>query len=159
LGTFERCRAGALTLLCTCAVVAAPAPRRLEARSSDLLAVGVVEQQHLCLHVSRLLDNAPVRDATVSVTLRGVTHPTLVAADGCYGFDDKDLTLPGAAQAEIAIDGPALHEKLRGTLQGGAGDKSEEDKSQVRQYGWWVLNFGVCIGFLMLLSRRKKSDN
>jgi hypothetical protein len=32
-----------------------------------------------------------------------------------------------------------------------------EDKNTARQLGWWVLNFAVCIGFLWLVSRRRKS--
>jgi hypothetical protein len=31
-----------------------------------------------------------------------------------------------------------------------------QDKNTARQLWWWVLNFGVCIGFLYLISRRRK---
>ena len=27
----------------------------------------------------------------------------------------------------------------------------------VRQYAWWILNFGVCIGALVLFQRRRKA--
>ena len=112
------------------------------------------------IHVSRLIDNAPVRDASVAVSLRGETHSTVAEADGSYTLTDKDLRLPGTAALEFKITEGATNETLRGTLAlGGEVAKPEEEKSQARQYWWWALNFGVCIGFLMLLSRRKKKSD
>lgn len=132
----------------------------MEAKSQDLLAVGIVAKDRMDIHVSRLIDNAPVHDASVAVTLRGQTHATVAQADGSYTFTDKDLAAPGAAALEFQITEGATHETLRGTLEvGGATPKPEEEKSQARQYWWWALNFGVCIGFLMLLSRRKKKSD
>ncbi|HXP27052.1 MAG TPA: hypothetical protein VN891_14780, partial [Steroidobacteraceae bacterium] len=57
---------------------------RVEARSNDLLAVGVVHDDKMIIHVSRLADNAPVRDAAITVLLRGTVHPTIAEADGSY---------------------------------------------------------------------------
>ena len=54
----------------------AAAISRVEARSNDLLAVGVVHDDKMIIHISRLADNAPVRDAVVTVLLRGTMHPT-----------------------------------------------------------------------------------
>ena len=133
---------------------------RVEAKSQNLLAVGIVEADRMHIRLSRLLDNAPVRDASVAVTLRGQTHATVAEADGSYTLTDKDLALPGAAALEFQITQGALRETLRGTIEvGGEGGKPEEERSQARQYWWWALNFGVCIGFLMLLSRRKKKSD
>ena len=41
----------------------AAAPARIEVRSADLLVVGLVQGDAMSINVSRLLDNAPVRDA------------------------------------------------------------------------------------------------
>jgi hypothetical protein len=48
-------------------------------------------------------------------------------------------------------------EDLTGTLQVAESAPKAEDKNSARQLGWWVLNFAVCIGFLMLWSRRRKT--
>jgi hypothetical protein len=139
------------------AAVAAPAPARFEARSADLLAVGLVQDERMSIHVSRLLDNAPVRDAGVTVLLRGVAHPATAEADGSFTLQTPDLQLPGKAVVEIQIAQAAAHETLKGTLQVDAGEGAAEEKNSARQLWWWVLNFAVCIGFLWLISRRRKS--
>ncbi len=142
---------------------AAPAQpaARVEARSADLLAVGIVHDDRMIIHLSRTTDNAPVRDAALNVLLRGVVHPTSSLADGGYMLRSKDLTLPGAAALvfQLAQPGtpPGTHEDIRGTLDIAGPLPKEEDKNSARQLGWWALNFAVCIGFLMLLSRRRKA--
>jgi hypothetical protein len=134
-----------------------PTAPRVEARSPDLLAVGVVDADRMSIHLSRLIDNAPVRDAAVTVLLRGVAHPATAEADGSYTLQAKDLTLPGAAAVEFQIVGPVAHETLKGTLQVAGAPGGSDDRNSARQMGWWVLNFAVCIGFLLLLSRRRKA--
>jgi hypothetical protein len=139
------------------AAAAAPAPARFEARSADLLAVGLVQDERMSIHVSRLLDNAPVRDVGVTVLLRGVAHPATAEADGGFTLQTPDLRLPGKAVVEIQIAEAAAHETLKGTLQVAADAGQADDKNSARQLWWWVLNFAVCIGFLWLISRRRKS--
>jgi hypothetical protein len=134
----------------------APAPR-VEARSADLLAVGLVRDDRLTIHLSRSFDNAPVRDAVVTVVLRGVAHPTTVETDGSYVLQTKDLTLPGAAALDIQVAQAGAQQSLKGTLQIAAGAAQAENKNSARQLWWWVLNFAVCIGFLWLFSRRRKA--
>jgi hypothetical protein len=160
------CRAGALTVLCTSASAlaaaadppAAPAASpRVEARSADFLAVGLVHEDKLSIHLSRLIDNAPVRDAVVTVVLRGAAHPTIAETDGSYTLQTKDLMLPGAAAVDIQVSQASAQESLKGTLQINAGSPQSEDKNTARQLWWWVLNFAVCIGFLWLFSRRRKA--
>jgi len=134
----------------------APPVQRVEAKSAALLAVGVVDGDRMSIHVSRLSDNAPVRDAVVAVMLRGVVHPTVAEPDGSYTLRTQDLELPGAAAVEFqVVQGPA-REVLEGDLAAAAGAKPEE-RSMARQMWWWALNFAVCIGFLMLWSRRRKA--
>lgn len=134
-----------------------PAPVRIEARSADLLAVGLVHDDRMNIHLSRLIDNAPVRDAAVTVVLRGVPHPTVAETDGSFTLQTTDLALPGAAAVEFQVAQAAARETLRGTLQVAADAGQSEDKNSARQWWWWVLNFSVCIGFLMLISRRRKA--
>jgi hypothetical protein len=129
---------------------------RIEVRSADLLLVGLVQGRRMSLHLSRSVDNAPVRDATVAATLRGATHAAVAETDGGYSFETPDLELPGAATVEFRVTQSGRSESLRGTLQGAAAPR-DEDKNGIRQYLWWVLNFGVCIGFLMLYARRRKA--
>jgi hypothetical protein len=158
------CFAGAITILGIAVMAAAtaagamePAAARTEARSADLLAVGVVQDDRMSIHLSRLLDNAPVRDVAVTVLLRGVAHPTTAEADGGFTFQTPDLRLPGTTGVEIQVAGGAAHETLKGALQVAAGAGQADDKNSARQLWWWVLNFAVCIGFLWLISRRRKS--
>jgi hypothetical protein len=153
------------TLCAACLVVAAatharaadePPTPRIEARSANLLLVGIVHGDRMSIHLSRLVDNAPVRDAVVSVSLRGILHPTTAQADGSYALQTKDLDLPGAAALEFDVSQGQSHEALTGQLTVADGAAKPEEKNSGRQLGWWVLNFAVCIGFLILLSRRRK---
>jgi hypothetical protein len=163
LGTW--CCALALTVLGTATVapqVAAAAPAeaaasRVEARSADLLAVGLVHGDRMTIRLSHLIDNAPVRDAAVTLVLRGAAHPTTAETDGSYTLQTKDLTLPGAAAVEIQVALTGSRESLKGTLQIAADAGQPENKNSSRQLWWWVLNFAVCIGFLWLYSRRRKA--
>jgi hypothetical protein len=134
------------------------APARVEARSADLMAVGLVRDDRMTIRLSRLIDNAPVHDAAVTVTLRGVTHPTTAEADGSFTLQTKDLAIPGAVAVDFQVAQAAGSETLKGTLQVAAGAGSSDDKNSARQLWWWVLNFAVCIGFLLLISRRRKAS-
>jgi len=91
------------------------------------------------------------------VTVRGASHPAVAQTDGSYSVDTPDLSLPGAAAIGFEVTQGASHENLTGTLDVAApgADKSADTNGNTRQLGWWVLNFGVCIGFLMLWRRRK----
>jgi hypothetical protein len=111
----------------------------------------------MAIHLSRLIDNAPVRDAVINVLMRGVVHPTTAEADGSYLLQSKDLELPGASTAVFQVVLGGTREDLTGTLQVAESAPKAEDKNSARQLGWWVLNFAVCIGFLMLWSRRRKT--
>lgn len=154
LGTAASAPAAAAVASVSGEPVASP---RVETRSADLLAVGLVHEERMSIHLSRLIDNAPVRDATVTVLLRGATHPTTAESDGSYTLQTKDLTLPGAVAVEFQVAQGAARQSLRGTLQITAGAGQSQDKNTARQLWWWVLNFAVCIGFLWLISRRRKT--
>jgi hypothetical protein len=134
-----------------------PAAPRVEARSADLLAVGVVHGDRMSIRLSRLLDNAPVANAAVTVVLRGVTHPATAETDGSYTVQTPDLTLPGSAAVDFQIAQAAARQSLKGTLQVAAAEGQSEDRNSARQLWWWVLNFAVCIAFLWLFSRRRKA--
>ncbi len=134
-----------------------PAAPRVEARGADLLAVGVVHGDRMSIRLSRLLDNAPVPDAAVTVVLRGVVHPATAETDGSYTVQTADLTLPGTAAIEFQIAQAAVRQSLKGTLQVAAAAGQPEDRNASRQLWWWVLNFAVCIAFLWLFSRRRKA--
>jgi hypothetical protein len=149
---------GALAMLAAVAAAAAAAlaPPRVEARSDDLMAVGVVRQDRMVIHLSRLADNSPVRDAAMTVVLRGAAHPATAETDGSYTLQTQDLALPGAAAVEFQVSQGALHESLKGSLEIAGAAGQSDAKSNARQLWWWVLNFSVCIGFLWLFSRRRK---
>jgi CubicO group peptidase (beta-lactamase class C family) len=131
---------------------------RVEARSAQLLAVGTVHGDRMTIHLSRLEDNAPVRDAEVALVLRGVTHSATALADGGYAVVTPDLALPGTAAVRFEVTSGGARQQLEGTLQPAAAAESTEDKGSSRQLGWWILNFAVCIGFLWLWQRRKRHD-
>jgi len=76
---------------------------RVEARSPDLLAVGTVQGDRMAVHLSRILDNAPVGNAGLAVMLRGTTHPAVAEADGSYSIQTPDLQLPGPASIEFLV--------------------------------------------------------
>jgi len=134
-----------------------PAATRVEARSESLLAVGIVRADRMSIRVTRVADNAPVSDAVLTVLLRGVAHPTVAEADGSYTLQTDDLSLPGPASLELQVTQGTTRQALKGTLLVAGGTKPDE-KNAARQLWWWVLNFAVCIGFLLLLSRRRKSS-
>ena len=147
----------AVTVLAATAAAESAPPARIEARSADLLAVGLVQDSRMTIHLSRVIDNAPVHDAVVTVVLRGASHPATAETDGSYTLQTKDLALPGAAAVEFEVAHAGGQESLKGTLQAAATAGKSEDGNSARQLGWWVLNFAVCIGFLWLISRRRKS--
>jgi hypothetical protein len=132
-------------------------PGRIEARSAELLAVGLVQGDRMSIHLTRLIDNAPVRDAAVTVVLRGGAHPAVAETDGSFTLTTKDLALPGQAAVEFQVVQGAASETLKGTLQVHGDGAQSEDRNSARQLWWWVLNFAVCIGFLWLYSRRRKT--
>jgi hypothetical protein len=158
--------AAALCLISAAAAAAAAATdsvapatlQRVEARSADLFAVGLVRADRMIIHLSRSIDNAPVRDAVVTVMLRGTPHATIAEADGSYSLRTPDLTLPGAVAVEFQVVQAGGRQTLKGMLQIEPGAAHPEDKNTARQLWWWVLNFAVCIGFLWLISRRRKSS-
>jgi hypothetical protein len=135
----------------------AAAVARVEARSDDLLAVGVVHDNKMIIHLSRVADNAPVRDAAVTVLLRGTLHPTIAEADGSYSLQTQDLALPGSAAVNFQIDQGSTKESLKGTLDIGSQPGPLDDKNSSRQLWWWVLNFAVCGAAVWLFSRRRKA--
>jgi hypothetical protein len=128
---------------------------RIEARSNDLLAVGLVHGDKLTLHVSHTADNSPVHDAVINVLLRGSVHPAVAETDGSYSLQTPDLALPGAAVVEFQVTEGAIKQNLKGTVEVAGAASKPEDSNNARQLWWWVLNFAVCIGFLWLFSRRK----
>jgi hypothetical protein len=135
-----------------------PALPRVEVRSADLWAVGVVHDDKMSIHLSRLADNAPVRDATITVVLRGTAHSTTAESDGSYSLQTKDLTLPGAAAVDFQVTQGAARASLKGTLDVARAAGQPDDKNNsARQMWWWVLNFAVCFGVLWLISRRRKA--
>jgi hypothetical protein len=135
----------------------AAAISRVEARSTDLLAVGVVHDTKMIIHLSRVADNAPVRDAVVTVLLRGTVHPTIAEADGSYSLQTQDLALPGSAAVNFQVDQGSTKESLKGTLDIGSQPGPLDDKNSSRQLWWWVLNFAVCGAAVWLFSRRRKA--
>lgn len=133
------------------------AAARVEARSNELLAVGVVHGDKMIIHLSRVADNAPVRDAAVSVMLRGTVHPAIAEADGSYSLQSPDLTLPGAAAMNFEVGQGKATDNLKGTLNIGSDTAPGDEKNSSRQLWWWVLNFGVCGAAVWLFSRRRKA--
>ena len=133
------------------------ASSRVEVRSNDLLAVGVVHDDKMIVHLSRLADNAPVRDAVVSILLRGTLHPTTAEADGSYSLQTRDLALPGSAAVDIQVGQGSTRESLKGTLAIGSPPAPADDRNSSRQLWWWVLNFAVCGAAVWLFSRRRKA--
>jgi hypothetical protein len=105
--------------------------------------------------VSRIIDNAPVRSAAVTVVLRGMTHPAIAEADGSYSLETPDLSLPGAVAVQFEVARGSASEELKGILRIADAAGPAEDKNGARQFGWWILNFAVCIGILLLWRRRK----
>jgi hypothetical protein len=133
---------------------AATPPARVVAASADYRIVGLLRGDTLSLHVSRVLDGAPMTDAAVSVEFRGRSYPATATVDGGYSISTPQLAISGPTAFAFEIRAGNTTQTLRGVLTGSA--KTRSGHGRVRQLGWWVLNFSVCIGFLALLSRRRK---
>ncbi len=109
----------------------------------------------MTIHLSRIDDNSPVRDAVVRVILRGTLHSTTAEADGGYSLQTPELSLPGAAAVQFEVALGAEREQLEGTLQIADAAVKPQARNNSRQLAWWVLNFAVCIGALILWRRRR----
>jgi len=140
------------------AFVSSAATPRIEARSASFLAVGVVREGVLNVHISQLADNSPVRNALVTINLRGNTTPTTAQVDGSYSLQTPDLRLPGPVAIEFNVTQGERRERLHGTLETPGDSDNGSNKNSARQLWWWVLNFAVCIGILVLFSRRKAAQ-
>ena len=136
---------------------AAAGTARVEARSKSFLAVGVLQGEQMNIHLSRLLDNAPVNDASIEVATRALKLNAIARTDGGYTVRSPDLAAGGPAAVAFTVTRAGTTEKMSGNLEGPAAAKNLADNGQARQLLWWVLNFGVCIGFLVLYSRRSKA--
>ena len=132
-------------------------PVRIKVQSANLLVVGLVQDDRMNIHVSRVLDNAPVRDAIVTVTFRGASYPTVAQVDGGYAMQSWELVRPGAVAMEFHVVASGIDERLNGTLEVAAAAGKAGERSNARQYLWWVLNFAVCGAFLVLWARRRKN--
>lgn len=149
---------GTALLTITAMVQAAAAPARVEAKSKNFMAVGLLEGERMMIRLSRAIDNAPVHDAAVRVNMRALDLPAVAQTDGSYEVRSKEFKADGPAVIAFVVKRGALTEKLVGTLEVPAAAKNTlSENGQVRQLLWWVLNFGVCIGFLVLYSRRRKA--
>lgn len=132
-------------------------PARVEARSKTYLAVGLLTGDRLVIHLSRLLDNAPVHDAALEVQVRALDLPAIAQTDGSYEVRDARLAAEGPTAIAFVVREGNSSEKLTGTLDVPASRGSGTHEGQARQLLWWVLNFAVCIGLLVLISRRRKA--
>jgi hypothetical protein len=163
------CRRGAAAALGAAAVLAAvpgfapkadaaaPGAARVEARSRSFLAVGVLQGDQMNIHLSRLLDNAPVHDASVEVAMRALKLSAVAQTDGSYTVRSPELEAAGPAVVAFTVTQAGTTEKMSGNLEAPAARKGLQNNGQARQMLWWALNFGVCIGFLVLYSRRRKA--
>jgi len=142
-----------------CAAAGENAAPRIELRSPHYLLVGLVRGDSMVVRVTNALDNAPVRDASLTAYLRGERYPLTAQVDGSYTMLAKDLGLPGAASIEFEIKRGSELARLRGTLQTPAAEGSGAQQNTVRQYAWWVLNFAVCITAYVLFTRRRKTED
>ena len=132
---------------------AAGAAARIEARSANYSLVGVVHGDSMTIHVSRLLDNAPVRDAAVD-------GRCCAGAMRRGGPGRRQLPAQGAGTRAARAGGHGIPRRAGrharkgspATLQSAGTSRPDDDKQRPRQYAWWVLNFGVCVGFLLLWS-------
>ncbi len=140
------------------AATEAPAPARVEAKSKTFVAVGLLQGERMVIHLSRVIDNAPVHDAAVRINMRALDLPAVAQTDGSYEARSAEFKADGPAVVAFIVKQGELTEKLVGTLELPAAAKSSlTGNGQVRQFLWWILNFGVCIGFLVLYSRRRKA--
>ncbi len=100
-----------------------------------------------------------VRDAVISVVLRGTAHPATAETDGSYSLQTPDLRLPGAAAVDFQISQGSSSQSLKGTLDVAAAAGAADDRNANRQLWWWVLNFAVCGAAFWLFSRRKAAKS
>ena len=132
-------------------------PARVEARSANLMAVGIVRGDEMIIRVSRIVDNSPLTDAQLTLTIRSQTLLATALADGSFSVSTPKLGLPGSAAVTIGVTAGGTVEKLTGNLQIAPKPGASPDRGGARQFWWWVLNFAVCAGFLFLFSRRRKA--
>jgi membrane fusion protein, heavy metal efflux system len=97
-------------------VAAAPGLPRLVAKSEAYELVGILQGERFTIYLDRFDDNAPVTDASITVSIDGEPVPAEVAADGTYLVTSKLFDRQGSLDLVFDIRAPAMDDLLIGKL-------------------------------------------
>ncbi|MDX2264764.1 MAG: efflux RND transporter periplasmic adaptor subunit [Hyphomicrobiales bacterium] len=124
---------------------------RLVLQSEVCQLVAVLQEGHLKIFLDRTVDNAPVTDAKISLTIGDVSLDAKQAPDGTYLIEGGPLRKAGPYEVIATISGPSGDDLLIGSLiiPGSQGDV----RPQARQTdGMWLASFpawSYALGFFL----------
>ncbi len=90
---------------------------RVEAASSEVELLGIVEGLQLTVYLDHFATNAPLDGARLSVERGGQSFDAQALGDGIYRFDLPWLAMPGAHPLLFTIVAPELSDLLTATLE------------------------------------------
>jgi membrane fusion protein, heavy metal efflux system len=126
---------------------------RIEARTTNIELVAVVDADDMTVWIDRWADNAPIANANVNVTIDGQSK-TAKFANGVYTVSDARLATAGAHQVAFLVTRAGVIESLSAEL------RIPERDSSLPSGSWthWVAAAGVAvlaiIGAVFWRSRR-----
>ena len=93
-----------------------PANPRVEMTSEAYELVAILKEHDLVVYLDRLVDTAPVTEATIDLSVNGTTGSAKLQPDGSYVFQSPALEPPGVFEIVAIISGPGADDLLVGTL-------------------------------------------
>ena len=99
------------------AVSASVLEPRVEAASTDVELLGIVEGSRLVVHVDRFETNAPIDGAKLSLERNGTSYDGKPIGEGAYLFELPWLSTPGSHELLFTLVAADLSDLLTGTLE------------------------------------------
>ena len=128
----------------------------LVARSALLTLTASPADHALSLQIARVSDHRPVGGpGNVSVTLDGHALPITAQSDGSWLVSTRNQSA-GAHSLDVVVAHDGIRELLTGTVT----VKQHRGALDVLQghgmFAWWVLNIGVVLIAVLVISRRRR---
>lgn len=134
---------------------------RMEARSTDLELLAVLEDRQLVIYLDHFASNVPITDAKLELESGDWSAQAEARPDGSYVADAAPLTTPGSHPIVVTVEAGDIVDLLNGNLQVGAPrspDGRALEQADIPSWPGWSLGGLVALGaFGVLMMRMRRS--